>query len=134
MYVLNGNGKKILDSLTRMGLGVYEARAYFTLLLCGEMKAGVIARMSGVPQSKVYLTLENLADKDIVKVNDRRPKTYQTVPLEVVVDSYITKTQEELQDAKKSRKWLRQVVKTFSPMLRNDKGNARVFEPRYTRG
>lgn len=68
--LLNGNGRKVIGLLTKLGLGEYEARAYFTLLLCGESKAWDVARKSGVPQAVVYKILESLVVKRVVAVKE----------------------------------------------------------------
>lgn len=133
MYVLNGDGSKILDALIRMGFKEYEAKAYFTMLLCGEAKAGVIARLSGVPQSKIYCVLEALTDKGVVSEKGGRPRWYETAPLADVVASYVKLAESDIAHARESKRWLNRIVKTFSPLLRDDT-RARVFEPVYRRG
>lgn len=130
--LLNGNGRKVIGSLTKLGLGEYEARAYFTLLLCGESKAWDIARKSGVPQAVVYKILETLVAKRVVAVKEGRPKRYESAPLKELVESYLESARNGIESAKESERWLEDVEKTFAPLAK--KQEARVFEPKYARG
>ena len=135
MAIVEENGKKVLDVLRKLGFSPYEARAYFALLLCGEMKAGEIAKMSGVPQSKVYVTLESLAEKEIVRVKDARPKLYNaTIPLHKIAKSYVESRQKEIDYAMKNGRWLNEVVNAISPVVKNHRNRVRIFEPKYGRG
>jgi sugar-specific transcriptional regulator TrmB len=125
----------VLDFLRKVGFSAYEARAYFTLLVCGEMKAGGIAKMSGVPQSKVYATMESLADKEIVRVSDGTPKVYQTsTPLRKIVKSYVASRQNEIENVIRNGRWLDEVAGKIRPVVRNHKNPIKIFEPKYGRG
>jgi sugar-specific transcriptional regulator TrmB len=135
MHVLNGNGKKVLEVLTKMGFSPYEARAYFTLLLCGEMKAGNVARMSGVPQPRVYNTLEGLADRNVVRIKDGSPKEYRvSKSLGKIVKSYVASRRNEIEYAIENGRWLGEIADAMAPIIRRHQRRLRVFEPKYTRG
>jgi sugar-specific transcriptional regulator TrmB len=137
MFVLNGNGRKVLETLHGLGFGEYEARAYFTLLLCGgEMKATRIARMSGVPQSRIYWALENLEEKNMVKVNCKTPKTYSTRPLEHVVKNCVKSLQQEIKQAEKAGRWLGDIAETIGAIVKRHqkKTYVKVFEPSHRGG
>lgn len=135
MHVLNGNGKKVLDAMSKLGFSPYEARAYFTLLLCGEMKAGTIARMSGVPSSKVYNILEALADRKVVGVKEQRPKEYRALKsLDGIVKSYVQSRRKEIENATENARWLNEIADALGPTVRRHRSRVRVFERKYGRG
>jgi sugar-specific transcriptional regulator TrmB len=131
MFVLNGNGKRVLDMLGSLGLGEYESRAFFTLAVCGKMKAGRVAKLSGVPVTKVYLTLEQLSEKGLVEVVDGFPKNYVPLSLRVALKSSIASREEELRRMKKYAEFLESVARNISPLVRKHRDKVRIFEPSY---
>jgi sugar-specific transcriptional regulator TrmB len=63
MNIVNGKEREIVEMLRGYGLNGYEAKVYFALLAVGESKTGDVVCKAGVPQSKVYDTLDNLHGK-----------------------------------------------------------------------
>jgi sugar-specific transcriptional regulator TrmB len=59
--------KRILESLQKLGLSLYEARLYVGLLTHGPQNGNELSRTSGVPSSKVYSTLDKLTANGFVK-------------------------------------------------------------------
>lgn len=93
---------EIIGFLMELGLGEYEAKVYVTLSMNGQKKAGDLSRESGVPQSKVYWTLENLIDRNLVEVLDGRPKEYRAVPASRGIRTLINRHEEKLHKMKTS--------------------------------
>jgi sugar-specific transcriptional regulator TrmB len=74
-------GDKLIEALQALGFTAYEAKTYRALLgLMGPAKGYEVARAAGVPTSKVYETLQRLAEKGAVMVNRSDPITYAAVP------------------------------------------------------
>jgi HTH-type transcriptional regulator, sugar sensing transcriptional regulator len=72
---------KLIEALQALGFTAYEAKTYRALLgFAGPAKGYEAARAAGVPTSKVYETLQRLADKGAVMVNRSDPVTYAAVP------------------------------------------------------
>jgi sugar-specific transcriptional regulator TrmB len=75
-----------LDALRLLGLTEYQSKAYLGLLLIGssESKANatapMIAKQVGIPQPKIYNTLERLEERGLIQSNPERPKKYYALP------------------------------------------------------
>ncbi len=72
--------ERFLESLQRLGLSGYEARVYLALL--GEQDAPVsrIVRKSGVPQAKIYGTLQSLVARGYAQEVLGEIRRYRGVP------------------------------------------------------
>lgn len=57
---------KAIDAMTELGFGENEARTYLALLPLEPATAYELAKVSGVPGSKIYQILERLAEKEAV--------------------------------------------------------------------
>src|SRR3954467_12751895 len=52
-----------IDQLTRLGLPVYEAKAYLALIRRGSSTAAEVARIAGVPRQRIYDVLASLVER-----------------------------------------------------------------------
>ncbi len=68
---------KLIRAFHRLGLTEYEMRAYLTLLNKGESNASELSKLSGIPISKIYDTLNSLAEKGWVLIERGRPTRYR---------------------------------------------------------
>ena len=68
-----------LEELKAFGLSTYEAQAYLVLLRTGGTDAGVVAKKAGIPFGRVYDVLNTLVEKNLVRVQDVRPKVYHAL-------------------------------------------------------
>ena len=74
-----------ISVLKGIGLTMYEAQAYVTLTSLISSTASEIAEESGIPRSKIYDVLKELAKKNYIDVEDGRPLTYNVKsPVEVL--------------------------------------------------
>lgn len=89
------NESKILQEL---GLTEYQAKTLAALLARSESTADDIAKLSGVPITKIYSILKSLEDMGYVKCTPTRPKYYRPVDVRGIVDSVISKRQEKIQE------------------------------------
>ena len=80
------NSERILKILQDMGLAENEARVYSTLLSSGSMVAGDLMRNTSLRQPQLYDITASLERKGFVNIIDGRPKRYEAVPGEVVLD------------------------------------------------
>ncbi len=75
------DGDKLVEALSALGFGAYEAKAYRALLrLAAPANGYEVARVAGIPTSKIYETLRRLAEKGAVVVSESDPITYAPVP------------------------------------------------------
>lgn len=68
--------ESFINALRDYGLTAYEARAYYVLLAVGEATAGTVAKLSGVPQQRIYDTLASLERKGFIQARHTNPKRY----------------------------------------------------------
>ncbi len=64
----------IVNSFKKLGLTEYESKTLMALLRKGTATPLEITKMSGVPQPKVYTSLNSLAEKGLVEMLSERPK------------------------------------------------------------
>lgn len=74
--------------LHEMGLSKYEASAYLALLSEGKGTAKAVAQAGDIPQSRVYDTLERLANKGFVTIQPGRPKKFGAVTPERAINQF----------------------------------------------
>jgi sugar-specific transcriptional regulator TrmB len=65
-----------VEALNRLGLTVYEAKAYIALLRKSPLNGNEISRSSGVPGPKIYETLTRMTQKGLVVPLNTDPQLY----------------------------------------------------------
>jgi sugar-specific transcriptional regulator TrmB len=71
--------KEIQTTLRDLGLSGYAAEAFCALVRASEVTAGDLGTKTGIPDSKIYYALQELAEKGLVEVQAGKPKTYRAV-------------------------------------------------------
>jgi len=71
---------ELIAYLQALGFSQYEARAYCGLLQKSPANGHEVAKTAGIPTSKVYETLERLAQKGAVLVQRSEPTLWAPVP------------------------------------------------------
>jgi len=66
--------------LRDLGLTGYAADAFCSLARVSEATAGDLVSRTGIPDSKIYYALDELAEKGLVEVQAGKPKTYRAIP------------------------------------------------------
>src|SRR2546422_5369893 len=72
--------EEIGASLRDLGIGGYAADAFCPLVRTPEATAGDLVSKTGIPDSKIYYALEELAEKGLIEVQAGKPKMYRAVP------------------------------------------------------
>jgi sugar-specific transcriptional regulator TrmB len=76
---------KTLDTLQKLGLTAYEAKAYTALVTVGPTTATVLSAESEIPRTKIYGVLKRLQEEKWITVSKGKPSTYAPrYPKEVV--------------------------------------------------
>ena len=94
--------------LRRLGLNLYESRAYLALLRTKQLTAKGVGQSAMIPQSRTYDTLESLTRKGFALATPASPTTYVPVsPEEILtacynnerkkIQNHATRVQEEAQ-------------------------------------
>ena len=74
-----------LRELEQIGLSSYEARAYVALLAVQPVNGYDLARLSGIPTSKIYETLQRLVTKGAALASASEPTLYRAVaPVDLI--------------------------------------------------
>ena len=81
--------EQVVKLLRELGLTQYETDAYLTLVKQGAITARELSNISGVPQPKIYTTLETLEEKHLVQVYPDFPKKYKAINPKVSIENLI---------------------------------------------
>lgn len=84
----------IFAGLERLGLSSYEIKIYSSLLINGPLSSTEAARISGVPQPRVYDIFRTLTDKGFIQGSMDKKRIYRALPVETVIERDIEKLQE----------------------------------------
>jgi len=69
--------QKIIDALEGLGFSVYEARAYIGLLKQNPVTGYQLSKVSGIPRSRIYETLDRLAARGYAISVQSDPVTFK---------------------------------------------------------
>jgi sugar-specific transcriptional regulator TrmB len=73
------------ESLLRdIGLKEYEAKAFVSIVQCGVCSADQVSKISHIPLTRVYETMQSLQKMGIVTVLNTRPKKYRLVSVDAL--------------------------------------------------
>ena len=88
--------KAVITNLGQIGFSPYEARAYLSLLATEPAKGYDLAKLSGIPSSKIYETLKRLVTKGAVVASATQPTLYRAVSPEELIASVRQQTEHSL--------------------------------------
>jgi len=71
---------EIAATLREMGLSGYAADAFCALVRVPQATAADLVTKTGIPDSKIYYALDELAEKGLLEVQAGKPKMYRAVP------------------------------------------------------
>src|SRR5438876_10275995 len=77
---LGPSEERIRGTLRDVGFSSSAAEAFCALIRVREATAGDLVRKTGIPDSKIYYALDELAEKGLVEVQAGKPKTFRVVP------------------------------------------------------
>src|SRR6266571_4986848 len=78
--------ERIGGTLRDLGLSGNAAKVFCALVRTGRGTASELVLKTGIPDSKIYYALDELAEKGLVEVQDGKPKVYRVVtPKEVEI-------------------------------------------------
>ena len=78
----------LVEKLKDIGFNTYEAKVYISLLKKYPATGYEIAKLSNIPQSRVYDTLKILEEKNIVSSNNAKPISYIPVKPRQILNGY----------------------------------------------
>ncbi len=86
--------RNMIESLQKVGLTMYEARAFLALVVLGVGSAEVVAETAKIPRTSSYRVLESLESKGFVTSSEGRPKIYKPENLRKIRDRIIGEVEE----------------------------------------
>ena len=60
----------LFDKMQKLGLNLYESKAYATLLKVGTVNAYKVSKESGIPRARIYDVLETLTKRGLAMVEE----------------------------------------------------------------
>lgn len=72
--------QKIISLMQSIGFTQYESQVYLALLKQSNVTGYELAKLSGVPASKIYPILNRLIDREVIQAIDIEPKKYIPQP------------------------------------------------------
>ena len=92
-----------ISKLTRLGLTGYEAKAYIALLKENPATAYEIAKISGIPTSKIYEVINKLISKEMVQsIHGERSKMFIPVSPEEFVTGFRRSMNDNLREVEEA--------------------------------
>ncbi len=95
--------KEILQAIEHLGLSNYEAKAYFALLTESPLTGYKLSKISGVPRSRIYETVEKLTAKGLVLSQEGNT----TLLIPVSLEAFLEKKEKE---TKRNIQFLKQII------------------------
>src|SRR5437667_12673184 len=71
---LGPSAERIRSTLRDLGFSGYAADAFCALVRVSDATAGDLVVKTGIPDSKIYYALDELAEKGLVEVQEGKPK------------------------------------------------------------
>ena len=76
--------EKVESLLRDIGLKEYEAKAFMSICQCGICSADQVSKISNIPLTRVYETMQSLQKLGIVTVLNTRPKKYRFLSVDAL--------------------------------------------------
>ena len=90
----------LINSLKKLGLTEYEAKAYVAIVELGEAEAHEVARKSGVPRTRIYDVLSKLETSGLIqRIKEPRPAVYSAISPERTLEPLKNQLIDELSKA-----------------------------------
>lgn len=87
------------EHLVRLGLNVNEAKALDALIALGPSGASDVHKYAGIPRNKAYESLEKLASKGMIEIQQGRPTLYRAIGAKIVVNNLLEDYGREAREA-----------------------------------
>lgn len=90
----------LFDKLQKLGLNLYESKAYATLLKIGTSNAYKVSKESGIPRARIYDVLETITNRGLAMVEESSEsvKIYTPVPSKVFLEKTKREWENDFED------------------------------------
>jgi sugar-specific transcriptional regulator TrmB len=87
-----------VEQLTRLGLTMYEAKAYLALIRRGSSTAAEVARIAGVPRQRIYDVLASLVERGLSSTRPGKVVKYVASPPDSAIQRLVSDHRQTLTD------------------------------------
>ena len=105
--------EKVESLLRDVGLKEYESKAFMAIVQCGVCSADQVSKISRIPLTRVYETMQSLQKLGIITVLNTRPKKYRLVSVDALsnlIEHKKSMMKQELERADSIIKEIKRVV------------------------
>jgi len=103
-------GKEIVRAIENLGLSTYEAKAYFALLSESPLTGYKLSKISGVPRSRIYETIEKLTTKGLVLTQEGDTTLLMPLSLESFLEQKEKESRKNIDILKEAQQQLKKPV------------------------
>jgi sugar-specific transcriptional regulator TrmB len=108
------NGQGHVEQLTRLGLTMYEAKAYLALIRRGSSTAAEVARIAGVPRQRIYDVLASLVERGLASTRPGRVVNYVASPPDTAIERLVSDHKQAVEELERGANvMIRQLAPAF---------------------
>lgn len=119
-----------LSKLKELGLTDYQARAYLALLDLQMATASQLPALSGVPRTRIYVTMTQLHEKELVEIIPETPIKYRAVPIAQFLDMRVEELRKEAEELRKRKKSLAEEFRVAERIMPEETGRFEAYHGR----
>ncbi len=93
-----------IDQLTRLGLTMYEAKAYLALIRRGSSTAAEVARIAGVPRQRIYDVLASLVERGLASTRPGRVVKYVGAAPDAAIERLVNDRRQAVEEIERDAK------------------------------
>ncbi len=108
-----------VEQLTRLGLTMYEAKAYLALIRRGSSTAAEVARIAGVPRQRIYDVLASLVERGLSSTRPGKVVKYVASPPDSAIQRLVSDHRQTLAELERGAN---DMIEQLAPAFREGQG------------
>jgi sugar-specific transcriptional regulator TrmB len=113
------DGQGHVEQLTRLGMTMYEAKAYLALIRRGSSTAAEVARIAGVPRQRIYDVLASLVERGLASTRPGRVVKYVASPPDSAIERLVSDHKRALDELERGAT---QMITQLAPAFKEGQG------------
>jgi sugar-specific transcriptional regulator TrmB len=113
------DGQGHVEQLTRLGMTMYEAKAYLALIRRGSSTAAEVARIAGVPRQRIYDVLASLVERGLASTRPGRVVKYVASPPDSAIERLVSDHKRALDELERGAN---QMITQLAPAFKEGQG------------
>jgi sugar-specific transcriptional regulator TrmB len=113
------DGQGHVEQLTRLGMTMYEAKAYLALIRRGSSTAAEVARIAGVPRQRIYDVLASLVERGLASTRPGRVVKYVASPPDSAIERLVGDHKRALDELERGAN---QMITQLAPAFKEGQG------------